>query len=98
MTLRVVYRRAAQAEFMDAAIWYEQQRIGLGEEFVREIEVAVNKAAESPKSYPTAFGDVRRAVARRFPYSIFFRERGDLLVVLAVFHGKRDPQVWQRRA
>jgi hypothetical protein len=31
MTLRVVYRRAAQAEFQDAAVWYEQQRTGLAE-------------------------------------------------------------------
>lgn len=49
MTLRVVYRRAAQAELQEAAVWYEQHRTGLGEEFIREIEAAVVRAAESPK-------------------------------------------------
>ena len=97
MTLRVVYRRAAQAEFQDAAIWYEQQRTGLGEEFVLEIEIAVEKASTTPKRYPIVFGDIRRTMSRRFPYCIYFRERRDSLVVLAVFHGKRDPQIWRTR-
>jgi plasmid stabilization system protein ParE len=97
MTLRVVFRRAAQAEFIDAAAWYEQQRSGLGEEFIREIEAAISKAAESPNLYPIVCRDVRKTVIRRFPYGIYFRTRQDMVVVLAVFHGRRDPQVWRRR-
>src|ERR1700720_2146960 len=97
MTLRVVYRRAAQAEFQDAAVWYEQQRTGLAEDFVREVEIAVENAAQDPKRHPTVLGDVRRTMTRRFPFCIYFRERRDSLVVLAVFHGKRDPLIWKRR-
>jgi plasmid stabilization system protein ParE len=51
MTLRVVFRRAAQAEFLEAAAWYEQQRAGLGEDFLREVESAIDRAAESPLVY-----------------------------------------------
>jgi plasmid stabilization system protein ParE len=97
VTLRVIFRRAAQAEFIDAAAWYDQRREGLGEEFVREIEIAIDKVAQSPASYPIVSGDVRRTVIRRFPYCIYFRIRQNQLVVLAVFHGRRDPEVWQRR-
>jgi len=64
MTLRVVFRRAAQAEFLAAISWYERQRGGLGEEFTLEIEAAINRAAESPTLYPLVSGDVRRTVAR----------------------------------
>jgi plasmid stabilization system protein ParE len=97
MTLRVVFRRAAQAEFVEAAAWYEQQREGLGEEFIREIETAIIKASQFHASYPIVSGDVRRTVIRRFPYCIYFRTRQSYLVVLAVFHGRRDPKVWQGR-
>ena len=34
----------------------------------------------------------------RFPYSVYFRVRRNSMVVLAVFHGRRNPAVWQRRA
>jgi plasmid stabilization system protein ParE len=65
MTLRVVFRRAAQSELEDAAVWHDEQRVGLGEEFIIEIEQAVASAA-APKRYPIVFGDIRRTVARRF--------------------------------
>ena len=97
MTLRIVFRQAAKSEFEDAAAWYDERRPGLGEEFIFEIEEAVTKAAAAPQRYPVVFGDVRRTVARRFPFSVYFRVRKDALVVLAVFHGRRDPAVWQRR-
>jgi plasmid stabilization system protein ParE len=97
MTLRVVFRRAAKTEFEDAAVWYEERSPGLGEEFIREIDDAVVRAASAPQRYPVVFGDIRRAVARRFPFTVYFRVRADALVVLAVFHGRRDPAIWHRR-
>jgi plasmid stabilization system protein ParE len=97
MSLRIVFRVAAQHEVEEAALWYDQQRAGLGEEFLREIDEAVHQAAAHPERYPLVLADVRKAVARRFPYSVFFRVRHDSLAILAVFHGRRDPAVWQDR-
>jgi len=96
MTLRVVFQRAAQSELEDAAVWYDEQRVCLCEEFIIEIEQAVANAA-APNRYPIVFGDIRRTVARRFPFSVYFRVRQNTLVVLAVFHGRRDPAIWRRR-
>jgi len=98
MTPRVVFRRAAKNEFEDAAVWYDEQRPGLGEEFIHEIDQAVTQAAATPQRYPIVFGDIRRTVARRFPFCVYFRVRGDALIVLAVFHGRRNPAIWRRRA
>jgi plasmid stabilization system protein ParE len=97
MTPRVVFRRAAKNEFEDAAVWYDEQRPGLGEEFIHEIDQAVTQAAATPQRYPIVFGDIRRTVARRFPFCVYFRVRGDALIVLAVFHGRRNPAIWRRR-
>ena len=97
MTLSIVFRGAAKVEFEKAAAWYDEQRRGLGEEFILEIEQAIASAAAEPLRYQLLFGDIRRAVARRFPYSVYFRVRSNKLVVLSVFHGRRDPTIWQRR-
>jgi len=97
MTLRIVFRRAAKGEFEDAAVRYDEQRPGPGEEFTIEIEQAVARAAAAPERYPIVLGNIRRTVARRFPYSVYFRVRQSRLVVLAVFHGRRNPAIWQRR-
>lgn len=97
MTLRIVFRHAAKIEFEDAADWYDKQRRGLGEEFIFQIEQSLASAAAAPQRFPIVFGDVRRTVARRFPFSVYFRVRSDAMVVLAVFHGRRNPAIWIRR-
>jgi hypothetical protein len=52
MTLRIVFRRAAKSEFERAALWYDEKRTGLGEEFIREIDEALAKAAAAPQRHP----------------------------------------------
>ena len=52
MTRSSVFRRAARAEFFEAAEWYDAQRLGLGAEFIAEIERCVKSATEGPDRYP----------------------------------------------
>jgi plasmid stabilization system protein ParE len=57
----------------------------------------VTAAAEQPMIYSPVYKDVRRVVAKRFPFSVYFRAEAHRIVVLAVFHGSRDPAIWQHR-
>lgn len=98
MTLKVVFRPAAKAEFDGAALWYEDRRPGLGAEFVLEIDRAVELASKHPERFPAKLGEIRCVRVRRFPYSVFYRAESDQIVVLAVFHARRDPAIWQARA
>jgi plasmid stabilization system protein ParE len=98
MTFAVVFQRVAQTEFDRAALWYEEQRLGLGTEFVVEIDRAIRSAAEHPERYPVMHRDLRCVRVRRFPYSVFYRIERPRVVVLALIHARRDPAVWQQRA
>jgi len=97
MSLSVSFRRSARAEFIEAAARYERERQNLGVEFVAEIERCVIAAAERPMTYSAIYKDVRRVVAKRFPFSIYYRAEAHRIVVLAVFHGSRDPAIWHDR-
>ena len=79
------------------SLWYEERRPGLGFEFAEEINRAVYLAAENPESFPIMHRDIRCVRARRFPYSVFFRVESRRIVVLAVFHARRDPSAWKQR-
>ena len=98
MSVAVVFRRAARAEFLEAARWYESQRRNLGHEFIAEIDRCVALAAAQPQVYAPVYKGVRCITAERFPYSVYFRVEVRRIVVLAVFHGSRDPSNWQSRA
>ena len=97
MSLPVVFHRAARAEFIEASAWYESKRVGLALEFMAEIDRCVTQVSEHPLQFPVVRADIRRVVARRFPYSVYFRAEDRRIVVLAVFHGSRSPTIWQER-
>jgi plasmid stabilization system protein ParE len=97
MSLPVTFHRAARAEFIEASAWYESKRVGLALEFMVEIDRCVSLASEHPLQFPVVRGDIRRVVARHFPYSVYFRAEDRRIVVLAVFHGSRSPAIWQAR-
>lgn len=97
MSLPVVLRQRARQEFDDGIDWYERQQPGLGVEFADRIQEVFDRISAMPEMYAEVRPDIRKAPARRFPYSIFFRIRANRIVVLAVFHNKRNPRSWQSR-
>lgn len=90
MALPIVFRRAAKREMDESIAWYEAQRAGLGIEFAVEVETFLLRIAEAPEQFPRIRGEIRRAVLQRFPYNHFLIE-SERIVILAVFHVKRNP-------
>lgn len=82
---------AARADLRRAQAWYREQRPGLDLEFRDEVDRVVTLIAENPRLYPVTYRDVRRAITRRFPYKIFYRERGNPILVLAIRHHGQRP-------
>ena len=97
MTFSIVFRREAQTEFDEAFDWYEQKQLGLGVDFLNQVTEALTRVQAMPESYEIVFQGVRRTVVQKFPYSIFYQIEMSQITVLAVFHSKRDPKIWQSR-
>jgi plasmid stabilization system protein ParE len=96
--LDLIIRPEAEAELADAYDWYEERVSGLGSEFLLCVDAALNALQRSPEQFPRVYRTVRRALTRRFPYEIFFVEDPERVVVLSVFHAKRNPMRWKDRA
>ncbi|MDH3599975.1 MAG: type II toxin-antitoxin system RelE/ParE family toxin [Candidatus Tectomicrobia bacterium] len=97
MSLPIVLRPEARVEFDEAFDWYEQQRPGLGVDFVEHVQEVLGRLSAKPELYAQVFQDIRRAVVQRFPYSVFYKVEPQQVVVVAVFHSRRDPKIWQAR-
>jgi len=98
MKRAVTIRPEAEAEIEEAYRWYEERSEGLGNDFLLCVEEMIAKIQRTPKMYPLVHKEIHRALIRRFPYGIFYLVDGDKIVVLAVFHGRRDPKQWKSRA
>lgn len=97
MSLPVYVRPEAEAELRNAHDWYEERRPGLGEEFLSCVEAAIESVRRNPELCAAVHGGVRRVLARRFPYGVYYLPEPERIVVLAVFHGHRDPAELMRR-
>ena len=97
MSLPIVFRRAARAEFDEAFDWYEDDRPGRGAAFAARVQQVLDQISEQPESHAIVERDVRRAIVPKCPYSIIYRVEADRVVILAVFHGRRDPGIWRSR-
>ena len=95
--MRVLFRPEARAEILEAKEWYEASVPGLGLEFARALDAAVQSAARMPLAFPSIDGECRRVLLRRFPFSVIYRVAADRLLVVAVFHHRREPGKWSGR-
>lgn len=97
MSLRLIVRPEAEQEMEEAFEWYEERVPGLGSDFLLCVDATLNSIARQPQQYPHVHRVVRRALTRRFPYEVFFVDDAERVVVLSVFHAKRNPKRWQER-
>jgi plasmid stabilization system protein ParE len=97
MSRSLIVRPEAEMEVADAFNWYESRVSGLGSEFLLCVDTSFDAIHRNPQQFPRVHKAVRRAVIRRFPYEVFFVEDTERIVVLSVFHAKRNPKSWRER-
>lgn len=97
MSRTLVIRAKAEADLDEAFRWYQAQREGLGEDFLLCVDDVLERVRRTPELYPLVHRELRRAAVRRFPYGVFYVEREDAIVVVAVVHSARHPKTWQSR-
>ena len=102
MTRRVQTEPEASSELLEAALWYEEQRHGLGAEFLAAVDAALEfiarfaKAGEPVPEVPEEI-QARRVPVRRFPFYVIYLEFPEVIRVLAVAHYRRSPDHWRSR-
>ena len=94
MALPVVYRRKVGRDLAGAYGWYDEQRTGLGEEFLAAVDATFDAIERIPEMFRRVHGEVRRANVSRFPYAVFYRIDSKSVVVLTVLHTARDRNLW----
>ena len=102
MTLEVRFEPEASGELAHAALWYQGQRSGLGQEFLDAVDRAVAMVQRWPDAAPLATDlpkelIVRRAPVETFPYRLIYLETPTAIRVLAVAHESRRPNYWMNR-
>ena len=97
MIKEIRLREEAEADLSEAAIWYQQQQRGLGDDFLDEVLTLSQSIKEHPLAYPVVHREVRRALTSRFPFGVFYRVEKEIIIIFAIMHASRDPSRWKER-
>lgn len=87
----------ALTELKEAAEYYETSRAGLAEEFNGEFGRTLRRIKIAPKSGSLYDENVRYQMLHRFPYSVYYTEKSNEIVIVAVSHQHRKPGYWLGR-
>ncbi len=95
----IIFHPKAEKEYLESVEWYENSLIGLGQEFVDEIENTINLISDNPLLFPIKKYKLREAKVKKFPFVIVFEIKNkDLQInILAVFHTSRNPKNKNRK-
>jgi plasmid stabilization system protein ParE len=94
----LIFDPLAGREYEDAYEYYEAQERGLGEKFRRAVWAAITILERYPKIGEEVRPGIRKILVRRFPYKLIYSISREVVYVIAVAHGHREPEYWVGRA
>jgi plasmid stabilization system protein ParE len=97
MKCRVIVRPEAEDDLKEAYSWYEEKRIGLGYDFLLQVDAGLNFIGRNPNIHPIEYKGTRKHLVKRFPYKIIYLVEKEKIIVLAVIHNKRSSVLIRRR-
>jgi plasmid stabilization system protein ParE len=94
---KLIINPFAEQDILEARSWYNEQQEDLDNELLHEIKRTIKIVQSNPYQFPIIKWDIRRAILKRFPYSIFFIVSPPIINVFALFHNSRNPKIWKSR-
>lgn len=77
--------------------WYAERNTTAARAFLLELTHAVEKIAEAPLRWPAFKYNTRRYIFPRFPFSLVYRIKTEIIEVIAVARQKRKPGYWGKK-
>lgn len=76
----------ANIEIIEAYLYYEEKRVGLGDEFLEHLDIYFDRITTNPKHFPQKRKPYREAFIKRFPFLVIYEITKEKVIVYAVFN------------
>lgn len=92
-----IFHPEASEEYTHAVGYYAAISAELADRFHGEIERLIREVRRQPERFFRFSPPARRALARKFPYSVVYLDQPDRIWIVSVMHAKRRPGYWRER-
>jgi hypothetical protein len=72
MKHKALIRPEAEKDLKEAFLWYENKRIGLGYDFLLQVDASLGFIERNPEIHQTGYKKTRKHLIKRFPYKIIY--------------------------
>jgi plasmid stabilization system protein ParE len=94
---RIIILPFAELDIKQTVSYFEEISVDLKLDFIKIIDRSFKEITTNPDTYPIIKYDIRKFIIDRFPFCIYYIHSDEIIYVLAVFHDKRNPKIWQKR-
>jgi len=95
--IQVSFHPEAAEEADTARQWYAERSPQVARALLAELDLSVERIREAPWRWPRHATGARRYILPRFPFSVIYRMKGEVIEVVAVAHHRRKPGYWKSR-
>ncbi|MEX0995655.1 MAG: type II toxin-antitoxin system RelE/ParE family toxin [Flavobacteriaceae bacterium] len=92
MTYVLEVKNEANLEIIEAYLYYEEKRSGLGEEFLEHLDIYFERITANPKHFPEKRKPYREAFIKRFPFLVIYEIMNNQVIVYSVFNTWQNPK------
>ncbi|MBA4196326.1 MAG: hypothetical protein C0459_02120 [Chitinophaga sp.] len=94
MAYQITYRERAAKEYLSSLLWYKQRSYTAAVNFVKAIDEMVLRISNDPTRYRNTYRNFHEIIVHTFPFSIiyFIDENLNSVVIVSIFHHKRNPR------
>ena len=96
--MKVKLHPEARVDLKEGKAFYRHRSPLAAVAFAQEIDTAISRITESPLRYPKGDHGTREFVLPwRFPYTVVYQVKENLLVIVAIAHQSKEPDYWHHR-
>jgi len=82
----------AEEDLENALNYYYEIDNKLEAKFLKYLDATFDKILKFKNLYPYENEVVQKIVVEKFPYIVLYEQYGEIIMILALFHTKRNPQ------
>jgi len=83
--------RSAEEDLLNGFVFYDLQQAGVGHYFLDSLYADIDSLTLYGGIHPKSYGRMHRALAKRFPFAIYYDLQGEILTVHAMLDCRQNP-------
>jgi len=95
--MKLKFIHPSENEFIDAYNYYQDQLIGLGDQFLIEFNQSIKIIINHPKIWKKVGNRTRKSIIKRFPFLILYIFEENTIHITCIAHQHRNPEYYIQR-